>query len=546
LVAPLPMTPETKDAPADLEDLADRVQHMLKNSENAFPHYDLLSELTRADLLIDSRDLKGLVPVEHFGAARQVVRQKLLNSFQPQICRGYLTALAVPGRVVHDHIPRPWRALLKSKDVMLDDGEQARMDRAAGRVAVFAALRAFVRLVISSFMSRVPDRPYAILVNLPATALPSNIPGRDATLVPWLRRSSVLPDPSMPILVTAPRRENFETWNLFSSRYELPPLTGIWSKAAFIASALAILVRSGIRAVSGKWWAPLLAPAALELAYVRRTRPADRTALCLFNNSNAIVRPLWTYEIERSGGSAGLLFYSANSIPFVPDKPYYPSVGSWRAMSWTRYYAWDVEQLRWLAELRVPEERVSIVGPVDFEDSGGALPDDLASHVAIFDVIPHKRVRLFQKGIPQLFYTEENCAKFATDTVEAVTAASLIPCFKSKRRAHPDHHPEYRPHVSRLLAQNGLFLDEGIAARRMIGEVRAVISMPFTSTAVIAKTMGKPSAFYDPTGNLRFHEDAAHGLPVLRNRDELKKWISRVAADASSLHTGAAERAHGQ
>ena len=46
--------------------------------------------------------------------------------------------------------------------------------------------------------------------------------------------------------------------------------------------------------------------------------------------------------------------------------------------------------------------------------------------------------------------------------------------------------------------------------------------MPFTSTAIIGKELGKPSIYYDASGDV--HKNESHGIPVLKNKDELKNW----------------------
>jgi len=61
---------------------------------------------------------------------------------------------------------------------------------------------------------------------------------------------------------------------------------------------------------------------------------------------------------------------------------------------------------------------------------------------------------------------------------------------------------------------------------RVIESSCAVISMPFTSTAIIAREIGKPSVYYDPTGGLQPDDRAAHGIPILSTVEELEAWLS--------------------
>jgi polysaccharide biosynthesis PFTS motif protein len=82
--------------------------------------------------------------------------------------------------------------------------------------------------------------------------------------------------------------------------------------------------------------------------------------------------------------------------------------------------------------------------------------------------------------------------------------------------------------LERLLAENSHVVPVApdISAIRVIESSIAVISMPFTSTALIAKEMGKPSAYYDPCGILQRDDRAAHGIPILSGVKELEAWLS--------------------
>ena len=65
-------------------------------------------------------------------------------------------------------------------------------------------------------------------------------------------------------------------------------------------------------------------------------------------------------------------------------------------------------------------------------------------------------------------------------------------------------------------------------ARQIIQKTQACISMPFTSTALIAKNQGKPSVYYDPSGITCKDDNAAHGIKILTNIDELKEWVGSL------------------
>ena len=83
-----------------------------------------------------------------------------------------------------------------------------------------------------------------------------------------------------------------------------------------------------------------------------------------------------------------------------------------------------------------------------------------------------------------------------------------------------------------LEKQNNLVLgavtkvDTNIAARSLIKVSDAVISMPFTSTAIIGKELGKPSIYYDASTSVEHNE--SHGIPVLKSKVELNKWFKSL------------------
>ena len=71
-------------------------------------------------------------------------------------------------------------------------------------------------------------------------------------------------------------------------------------------------------------------------------------------------------------------------------------------------------------------------------------------------------------------------------------------------------------------------INPNIDALQVIQKSKACISMPFTSTAVIAKQEGKPSVYYDPSGMIPDGDKAAHGIPVLNGIKELEDWVDEL------------------
>ena len=98
---------------------------------------------------------------------------------------------------------------------------------------------------------------------------------------------------------------------------------------------------------------------------------------------------------------------------------------------------------------------------------------------------------------------------------------------KRKRNIGRLVHPRYAAVVNSLSgADDFVAVDPQISALRTIEHCDAVISMPFTSTALLGRAMGKPSIYYDPHGMVQRDDRAAHGVPVVIGYDELVRWVS--------------------
>jgi polysaccharide biosynthesis PFTS motif protein len=98
---------------------------------------------------------------------------------------------------------------------------------------------------------------------------------------------------------------------------------------------------------------------------------------------------------------------------------------------------------------------------------------------------------------------------------------------KRKRNIGKLIHPQYEALVSSLAESCGVVsIDPNISAIRVIESCSAVISMPFTSTALLGRDMGKPSVYYDPHGVVQKDDRAAHGIEILSGSGELRDWLA--------------------
>jgi polysaccharide biosynthesis PFTS motif protein len=198
-------------------------------------------------------------------------------------------------------------------------------------------------------------------------------------------------------------------------------------------------------------------------------------------------------------------------------------------MTWSKYLVWDDYQAAFIRRAVGDAADVSVVGPIPFY-SGVPVQSDLpVRNIGVFDVQPMRNAVYQPLGLEIEYYVPRNANKFLTDIQESTAMADRVMVLKRKRDVGSRLHPSYERTTNWLSAtSNYLEIDPGTSASALIERCQAVISMPFTSTALIGRGLGKPSVYYDPHGVCEKDDRAAHGIPILSGKDELKEWLSSL------------------
>lgn len=132
------------------------------------------------------------------------------------------------------------------------------------------------------------------------------------------------------------------------------------------------------------------------------------------------------------------------------------------------------------------------------------------------------------------YYTPENCLRFLRDIESVARTLGMGVLWKRKREIGRLAHVRYRSEAKSIAASEAVLpVDPQTAAYRVIECATVVVSMPFTSTALIARHLGKPSCYYDVTGALHRDDIGTHGVTLIQGRDELLSWISRQIHNGS-------------
>lgn len=246
----------------------------------------------------------------------------------------------------------------------------------------------------------------------------------------------------------------------------------------------------------------------------------------LFNISGMAYRPLWTYIANEKGSEITLYFYSTNCEPLVINSKKLDISYLYKIMNWPKYLVWDKRQSDFIKEAVSNYQNIEVVGPIWFSSSNEKLPDMPKSSVLVFDVQPVRDFYYQTLGLNFDYYTAEIANNFLNDIYEVFKSLNFTIVHKKKREIGKLAHYKYRNYIKELNNNiEYISIDSNIAPQKIIPNSILVISMPFTSTALIAKFMHKPSIFYDPTGNVNRDNIASHGIQLISGKECLKNWV---------------------
>ena len=467
------------------------------------------------------------------------IRQYLMVRVSfPKVNGAVLQALGNSGTAVVHYIPPDWRVILRQRGFEVSDLWCS--------VAWygFVAIRfgkGFINLTQIAWSSameilrgpRSDFGKYAFFDAMSANNLPQpGIDGRSHDIFDWYEQwAGKVPklDSLCHGIRDAPPKMANKT-PVLAMRWPVPPLANAASLFRFLAWGLMATGLAALDLLRGRWWHPLMLGDAATAALVRMQSQEKLGQEYLYTQSRTCVRPLYTYPLEQRGAKITFYFYSTNSEPFKLTSDYQIQLYLWQAMNWPHYLVWNNYQVEFVRRMAGANAAISVVGPIWFSTSAIEPPVLPQRTIAVFDVQPRRMsgYRLLAQEVDYLI--PSICNQFLADSFHCIRANGYSMAFKRKRQLNSKyHHPQYVRFVEKLSRWDDVVIIEpDTAAYKLIEKCSAVISMPFTSTAHIARELGKPTCFYDPTGMIQRDDRAAHGIPIIIGRDELHGWLASL------------------
>ena len=277
----------------------------------------------------------------------------------------------------------------------------------------------------------------------------------------------------------------------------------------------------------GRWWHALLFSQAVMAKRVALSSEGTLPAEVWFNHENYRFRPIWSYEAEVRGVKSYLYFYSVNNQTVQPAGHEISISGYWHLMNWPRCLVWNSHQKEILQQYINMEIEYVPAGSVPYTDTNEELTPLSSPAIAVFDIPCYGNEITFALGQAYKYQKNHVVETFYNDIINAARANQLLVCTKQKPGRKKSHlTAKYLRLLKKLEQSSNVYaINAGIAPHRLIMVTQLTISLPYSSTSVIAKALGKPACFYDPTGLLPEITIFSHGIRVIRSPKDLSDWI---------------------
>ena len=143
-----------------------------------------------------------------------------------------------------------------------------------------------------------------------------------------------------------------------------------------------------------------------------------------------------------------------------------------------------------------------------------------------------KKKEIFQKytWVKQIFFTSAQSKENIRPLHD--TLVNFILRKKHKLTNHLPHEAidkKYIAQINKIKSSKSFIFDRTNSnIFDLIKSSNICISFPYSSTAILARELGKPSIYYDPSNQIdKYNKKFSHGIHVINNFDTLDEWIGQ-------------------
>jgi polysaccharide biosynthesis PFTS motif protein len=307
----------------------------------------------------------------------------------------------------------------------------------------------------------------------------------------------------------------------YSSRLFAVEFNSVYERLKFIILYVLLSLKAFFYLIIGKIEPALMMQEMVLYIRASTIEPQKFHKEYLFHQSSVIFKPLWLDCAESAGSNAIVYFYSANIQPLF----HYDLDSPVSLYTWKNYFIWNDAHKNYLHTKLHKTPRYIVSEPIYFSDNSLESIPSLNSEkkiLSIFDISPVRKSYYINLGIFHEYYSFSIIKSFYEDIINIAEKLDLQILIKPKRVLNNIHHKGYAKFLSNLGQNKNIFLvNPSISADRLIEKSDLVISLPYTSTAIIAQYKNISSAFYDPSAGLK----NTNNVNLIQSYEKLEKWI---------------------
>lgn len=510
-----------------------RGYHFLKKHDKLHIIEDAVQHLRECRLSIPAHSLPKALWGAAMPSAELIIRQHLSSNYL-RLNRALLIASSMPKGKVIAALPKVWRGELQQLGFEIGNWQCSLLWKLElFKYACYGTAKAII--VISESVSYknsnnfFKQNSYIYFNDLVRNNLPADDSDQQSyCVINWYRRW-IGKRSDVQVLRHAVPHSGVKQANSFHLEYQKNPIPALYyfkHKLLFICWVLFTLVQQVVSIVLGYWWNLLIYQESVTASLARIQAPVLLAKEYWFHNSR-FYPPLWTYELPSKGSEAIFYFYSTNCEPFPRQDETCPFITPYSIMNWPRYIVWNMAQSSFISRCEQHIYSIEAVGPIWFSDVKVASQQLYpTTFLAVFDVPPHRTSYYQAYCMPSNYYSVDISIEFMRVVLDVASCAGIPVVYKAKRNIGKIAHPKYRSFINQCIDSKLLTVcDASLSAFSLVNHASYVVSAPYTSTALIAKNLGKPSIYFDPISIRNSTNSFISEIEIISSAASLHNWL---------------------
>lgn len=268
-------------------------------------------------------------------------------------------------------------------------------------------------------------------------------------------------------------------------------------------------------------------------SYLFQIEKKNYSKIFLFNNSDGIYRPMWSY-LKKPNLKIYFFFFGGNCMPFENDnlsdvkkfKLYFSSnYYGLQFWSWENYLFWnDFQRISYQKNLinkKISYEMDRCI-EVNYKKFFKNYDKNILS---FFDITPYDKIFTI-KRLASSYHNFKNAYIMFRDVFEICNKLDINIIYKSKRFRENIHDKKYIKFLEKINKfENVSVYDENFSSSSILKNSNLAICSPFTSVGIIAKSLNIKAAYYDLSDIYYKEKIAFENLPIIKNKTFLEEWI---------------------